>query len=223
MTITSDQMRASRGLVKMTVEQLAAHIGVNRDTIDDFEAGITRPQRKTMQKIQDAMETLGVEFLDFDGVRRKPHGVDILVGTGGLQRFFDGVYEYSRQHGGTIVQFGVDEKLFLDHLGVEFSADYVRRMQELSDQRRDLSVLAIIKEGETDYLAPDYNEYRWISKDVFEAVPFYIYGDTLAIMDFYTDPAPTIVLLRFTPITNAYRKQFNAFWSMAKPMPERRK
>jgi hypothetical protein len=143
----------------------------------------------------------------------------MLTGSLGLQQFFDGVYEHARQYGGTIVQFGVDEKQFLDHLGTEFSASYVKRMTELSHERKDLKVQAIICEGETDYLASAYNEYRWISKDIFEAVPFYIYGETLAIMDFMTTPAPTIVILKFPAITNAYRKQFEAFWKIAREMP----
>jgi len=161
----------------------------------------------------------GVEFTDQNGVRLKSQGVDMLTGRQGLQQFFNSVYEHVRQYGGTIVQFGVDEKQFLDHLGTEFSADYVRRMQALSRDRKDLKVKAIICEGEKDFLAPDYNEYRWISKDVFQAVPFYICGETLAVMDFQTIPAPTIVLLKFPAITNAYRKQFEAFWKIAHEMP----
>jgi hypothetical protein len=37
-------------------------------------------------------------------------------------------------------------------------------------------------------------------------------------MDFMTVPAPTIVLLKFPAITNAYRKQFEAFWKIANKM-----
>lgn len=178
------------------------------------------PRSATIDKIVKAFSDVGIEFLDNQGVRLKSQGVDILTGREGLQKFFDSVYEYARQHGGTIVQFGVDEKQFHDYLSAEFSANYVKRMQELSRQRKDLKVKAIICEGETDYLAPDYNEYRWISKEVFQAVPFYICGETLAIMDFQTIPAPTIVLLKFDAITNAYRKQFEAFWKIARAIPK---
>jgi len=32
-----------------------------------------------------------------------------------------------------------------------------------------------------------------------------------------TAPAPTIVLMKFAAITNAYRKQFDAFWRSGSP------
>lgn len=201
------------------IKDLAPRAGLSVTAVQNIETGAV-PKLATVERIIGAFSGAGIEFIDNQGVRFKPQGVDMLVGRAGLQQFFDGVCEHARKHGGEIVQFGVDEKQFLDHLGAEFSADYVKRMEEISRQRKDLKVKAIICEGETEYLAPDYNEYRWISKEVFQAVPFYIYGKTLAIMDFQTVPAPTIVLLKFDAITNAYRKQFKAFWQMARKMPK---
>jgi transcriptional regulator with XRE-family HTH domain len=219
MRLTGPQIAAAIALSGMTQEMLAAEAKLGRNTLTQIIKGDGAYREDTMRKIRNVLEIRGIEFTEQNGVRQKSQGVDMLTGSKGLQQFFDGVYEHVRQNGGTVVQFGVDEKQFLDHLGAEFSADYVKRMQKVSDERKDLKVNAIICEGETEYLAPDYNEYRWISKDIFEAVPFYIYGETLAVMDFQTIPAPTIVLLKFPAITNAYRKQFEAFWKIAHPMP----
>jgi hypothetical protein len=76
--------------------------------------------------------------------------------------------------------------------------------------------LAILCEGDTNFIASDYNQYRWISEELFSPVPFYIYGECLAIMNFQTVPAPTIILHKFPAITAAYRKQFEAFWKMSR-------
>ncbi|MGE3623588.1 MAG: multiprotein-bridging factor 1 family protein [Bdellovibrionales bacterium] len=218
--INAEQIRAARGLLDWSTADLAKQSGLTVNGINKIERGHVSAHRETLENIQKTFQDNGIEFLDNSGVRIKQQGVDILVGQKGLCQFFDGVYEHARDHGGTIVQFGVDEKQFLTHLGAEFSADYVKRMTNLSRDRKDLKVKAIICEGETDFLASDYNEYRWISKQIFQAVPFYICGETLAIMDFQTVPAPTIVLLKFSAITNAYRKQFDAFWEMASETPE---
>lgn len=215
---TGKQIRAARVLAGWDIKDLAPRAGLSVTAVQNIETGAI-PKPSTIERIVKAFSDGGIEFTDNQGVRCKPQGVDMLLGQEGLQQFFNGVYEHARQYGGEIVQFGVDEKQFLDHLGAEFSANYVKRMQSVARQRKDLKVKAIICEGETEYLAPDYNEYRWISTDVFQAVPFYIYGKTLAIMDFQTIPAPTIVLLKFDAITNAYRKQFNAFWQIAHTMP----
>lgn len=217
--ITPRQIKAARALISWTTEDLASYTNLTADTITNIENGRTQPREGSLDRIAKAFLNAGVEFTDQEGVRIKSQGVDLLVGRAGLQKFFNGVYEHMKQHGGTIVQFGVDEKQFLECLGAEFSADYVKRMVALYHEKPNFNVQAIICEGETEYLAPKYNEYRWISREVFQAVPFYICGETLAIMDFQTSPAPTIVLLKFPAITAAYRKQFEAFWKIAKPMP----
>jgi transcriptional regulator with XRE-family HTH domain len=218
--LTPRQIRAARGLLGWEATELGKRTKLSRETIANIEAGRTQAREGSIERIAQAFIEGGVEFTEQNGVRLKSRGVDVLTGREGLQEFFDGVYEYAREHGGTIVQFGVDEKQFFDHLGAEFSAHYVKRMQAVHRERSDLKVKAIICEGETDYLAPDYNEYRWISKEIFRAVPFYICGETLAVMDFQSVPAPTIVLLKFPAITNAYRTQFEAFWNIAREIPQ---
>lgn len=218
--INPEQIRAARGLLDWSTADLAKQSGLTVNGINKIERGHVVAHRETLEKLQKTFEDNSIEFTDNSGVRIKQQGVEVLIGQKGLHQFFNGVYQHVRNHGGTIVQFGVDEEQFLDCLGKEFSADYVKRMVDLYHTKKDLKVKAIICEGETEFLAPDYNEYRWISKDVFQAVPFYICGETLAIMDFHTIPAPTIVLLKFPAITLAYRKQFDAFWEIARPMPE---
>jgi transcriptional regulator with XRE-family HTH domain len=220
MRLTGPQIAAAIALSGMTQEMLASEAKLGRNTLTQIIKGDGAYREDTIRRICNVLEMRGIEFTDQNGVRQKSQGVDMLTGSKGLQQFFDGVYEHMRQNGGTIVQFGVDEKQFLEHLGKEFSASYVKRMTDLSKERKDLNVRAIVCADDTSLLASDYNEYRWISKDIFEAVPFYIYGQTLAVMDFQTVPAPTIVLLKFPAITNAYRKQFEAFWKIAREMPE---
>ncbi len=209
------QIRAGRGLLKWSAAVLAEKAGLTRDTINKIEDEAVQPRDGTLKDIIRVFDENGVEFTDNFGVRLKPQGVEVLVGPEGLRRFFDGVYEYARKHGGTIVQLGIDENLFWA-MGKDFSISHRKRMTDLVVERKDIKVLAILCEGDTNFIASDYNEYRWISKELFSPVPFYIYGECLAIMDFQTIPAPTIVLHKFPAITNAYRKQFDAFWNMSK-------
>lgn len=218
--ITGRQIRAARGLLDWSAVTLAQKAGLTRETINKIEDETVQPREGTLADIVRVFDESGVEFTDHEGLRAKPQGVEVLIAQKGLHEFFDRVYRYAREHGGTIVQFGIDEKQFLDHLGAEFSGNHVRRMQALSENRKDLKVRAIICEGQKDYLAPAYNEYRWISRELFAPVPFYIYGECLAIMTFQTIPAPTIIVHKFPTITAAYRKQFEAFWKLARVMPK---
>jgi transcriptional regulator with XRE-family HTH domain len=221
--LTPRQISAAMALAGLNQDELASEAELSRPHLTRILNGETIARDGTLDQIRRALEAHNIDFTSDEGVRIKSNAYETLVGPKGLQQFFNNVHAHAQQHGGTIIQFGVDEKQFLDHLGTEFSADYVKRMQQVSEQQKTLKVLAIICEGETEYLAPDYNEYRWISKEFFQAVPFYIYGDTLAIMDFQTVPSPTITLLKSRSITSAYRKQFDAFWHFAKEMPKQSK
>jgi transcriptional regulator with XRE-family HTH domain len=215
MRLTGPQIAAGIALAGLSGESVATETGIARSTIYKITAGTATYRDETMNKIREVLETRGIEFTPGEGVRRKPASVDVLNGREGLQKFFNGVHEYASKHGGTIVMFGIDETTFIATITPEFSQDYLKRMTEVSRTRGDLKVLSIACEGDINFCASDYNEYRWISKDIFQAVPFYIYGETLAIMDFDTEPGPTIMLLKSRAITNAYRKQFQAFWKMA--------
>ncbi len=209
------QIGAARGLLRWSGAVLAEKAGLTRDTINKIESDAVQPREGTIADIIRVFDENGVEFTENSGVRMKPQGIEVLIGQEGLQRFFDGVYEYAKKHGGTIMQLGIDENLFWA-MGVEFSNAHRKRMTELVKERKDIKVLAIICEGDTNFVASDYNHYRWISKELFAAVPFYIYGECLAIMNFQTVPAPTIVLHKFPAITNAYRKQFEAMWNLSR-------
>lgn len=215
MSSVGRQIRAARGLLKWSGAILAEKTGLTRDAISKIEDEAVQPRGGTLADIMRVFDENGVEFTDNFGVRCKPQGVEVLIGQEGLQKFFDGVYEYAKRHGGTIMQLGIEENLFWA-MGVEFSEAHRKRMVELVKERRDIKVLAILCEGDTNFIASDYNQYRWISKDMFSPVPFYIYGECLAIMNFQTLPGPTIVLHKMPAITEAYRKQFDAFWKMSR-------
>ncbi len=212
--ITGRQIRAARGLLKWSCPDLAEKAGLSRETIIKIEGDIIQPREGTLNDIIRAFDQYGVEFTDNSGVRIKPQGVEVLVGPAGLQEFFNNVYAHARDHGGKIVQLGIDENLFWA-MGKEFSEAHRKRMAKLVQERKDIQVQAILSHGDTNFVASEYNNYRWISKDIFAPVPFYIYGQTLAIMDFHTIPAPTIIVHKFPAITEAYRKQFAAFWKLS--------
>ncbi len=222
MTVTIEQIRMALGALDWKLDDWANATGLSSVGLSNIRTGTSQPQKKTMDTIIRVFEEHGIEFIH-EGVRRKPEVFDILTGSKGLRDFFDGVHDYTSKNGGTIMMFGIDETTFIDTITTEFSNDYLQRMTDVSHKRGDLEVLAILCEGDTNFCAAEYNKYRWISKDVFHAVPFYIYGETLAIMDFETTPGPTIVLLKSRAITNAYRKQFQAFWDMAHPAPVNKK
>jgi transcriptional regulator with XRE-family HTH domain len=215
---SSSQLRAARGLMNMSLAELAKLSGVSKPTIHRIETEAVQPHEKSLKNIMRVFEAGGVEFTDDGGVRPQRQSVEVLVGVKGLCKLFDYAYEHTKEHGGTILQIGFDETFFIKFLG-EHLIRQKNRMAKLAKERGDFKVQSIISEGDTNFFASEYKEYRWLAKDLLEMVPFYLYGDCLGIMTFQTVFAPTIILIKFPAIALAYRKQFEVMWRMAKVPP----
>jgi transcriptional regulator with XRE-family HTH domain len=74
--ITAGQLRAARGLVGWSQQDLATVAKVGRATIADFEVGKRAPYARTLADLQRALESAGVEFTNGGepGVKMKRSG-----------------------------------------------------------------------------------------------------------------------------------------------------
>jgi hypothetical protein len=79
-----------------------------------------------------------------------------------------------------------------------------------------LKMRCLIEENDLDLGASDYCQYRWQAKENFSNVPFYIYGDKLAIIVTSAPEDPLILLIQNRVIAEAYRRQFDSMWTTAK-------
>ncbi len=67
MLVTGNQLKAARALAGVDQQQLADSAGVNVNTVRNMEARGTKPitsSAVTVRRVQLAMETLGIEFLN---------------------------------------------------------------------------------------------------------------------------------------------------------------
>ncbi len=65
--VSAAQIRAARGLLGWSQEQLAEAAKVGRATIADFEIGKRVPYPRTLDDIRGALEIAGVEFIAENG------------------------------------------------------------------------------------------------------------------------------------------------------------
>lgn len=75
--ITSAQIRAARALIGWKQAELAAASGVSLPTIKNIELG-SDPKGSTLQKIQDALRSAGVVFLEPGDTRQGGAGVRLI-------------------------------------------------------------------------------------------------------------------------------------------------
>lgn len=69
-------VRAARGLLGWSVEDLAHESGVGVDAIRRWEGGTQKPRNATRDKVRQALEAHRIEFSNGDGpgVRLRPRG-----------------------------------------------------------------------------------------------------------------------------------------------------
>lgn len=66
-TINASQIRAARGLLDWTRDQLVEASGVPKSTLVRVESNAVTPRQSTLSAIRSALETAGVEFIEENG------------------------------------------------------------------------------------------------------------------------------------------------------------
>lgn len=205
MGISTAQIRGARGILNWSQTDLAERTGISATSIGSIENGQTNPRSSTLQLIQKAFEDGGVVFIGREGVRLKTGEVKIFTGRSGYLDFFEEVYDTLSKNPGEVLVSNVNERDFAKWHG-DLGSYHLERMNSI----KNISYRIMIKEGDTYFPASKYAEYRWLPKAQFSSVPFYVFGKKLAMMLF--DNEPTIILLDYPAVANAYRIQFEAMW-----------
>ncbi|MGE0108633.1 MAG: helix-turn-helix domain-containing protein [Bdellovibrionales bacterium] len=209
--ISAAQVRAARALLKWENTDLAEKTGLGSNTISLIENEKTQPRASSMEKLQAVFESAGIEFTGNGGVQWAGHQVRTLTGVEGLKAFFGDVRYVAQHSDEEIIICGIAEEYLEDKLG-EF-VDYQRKEMASYEKVR---MRCLIEESDLDLGASDYCQYRWQAKENFSNVPFYIYGDKMAIIVTTAPEDPLILLIQNRTITSAYRRQFDAMWAAAK-------
>lgn len=211
MTISRDQSSAARALLgRMSYENVANESGVGVFTIRRFENGENAPKASTLAKLQSFYEANGIEFLEHDGVRKKPAGIfREFRGAEGFKEFIYDVYETVKKGGGEICVTNVNEREFERWQG-PYADDYLGKMAEVEN----LNFQILVEEGDDYFTASKYAEYRYLPSAYFGSVPTYIYGDKKAEILFEKDDV-TVLVLKNQKSVEAQRKYFAVLWEKA--------
>ena len=211
MNITSHQIRAGRALKNWNQHKLAAKAGVAVPTIANIEIEKQKPSKRTLDKIQTALEKAGIEFINHDGVQKKQSSVQILRGQEEYISFYYFVYEYAREHGGPIYTSNAEEDYYEKWFPGFYNSEYYHNMVRIRDQM-DFRIL--VQEGRTDFKARAYVTYRWLPETQASPIPFEVFGEYLAIKLLFLDE-PIIFLIKDQKTADLYREKFILQWDNA--------
>jgi hypothetical protein len=213
MRLTGPQIEAAISLAGMTRLEVCQEAKIGKKTLDMAVNDKRVYREETIQKIRGVLELRGIEFIENQGVRLKPHSLETFEGREGFTRFYEVMHEHLRTKGGDICVSGADEKLFAKYR--DNPEQHRLRMVELLKEQPNLKMRILVAEGDHNFTASNYATYRWQPKELFSPTAFYVFGDCLALISFANDPAPVVFLIKSPAFAEAYRHSFNMAWMAA--------
>lgn len=207
MSITTAQIRGARGILGWSQSDLSERTGISATSIGSIENGSSTPRESSLIKIRAAFESSGIEFIGREGVKVRTGNVKTFTGKRCFWEFYEDIYQTALKHPGKILVSNVDERKFEKLLSDDQINTHTKRMKGVAG----LSYNILIKHGDTFFMADgDYAVYKWQPHELFSTVPFYVYGKKLAFLLFQEEP--TVIVLDYPGIADAYRLQFDAIW-----------
>ena len=210
----ANQIRAARALIGWSQQDLADRSQLAKITIAKIELEQQTPGTKTIDRIIEAFDDAGVDFIGQEGVRKKRSDIMTYRGAHGLEVFMVDVRATIKRLGGLVCVSHVDEAVFHKWLGQENMNQHVKEMNMLANYRMRI----MVREGDTNYAASSYAEYRWIPRNLFYSVPFYVYGNKLSLIVFGKDDL-AVHVIENEDIAEAQRFQFNLTWDRVGIVP----
>lgn len=209
--ISLEQMRAARGLLNWSQSDLAGHSGISVTAMNNIDRGLSKPRVQTLTDIKKVFETNGVEFIDGNGVRfrKDVFRIETFEGSAGYQTYLRDLMDTQIAKGGEALHYSYDEpSLVKKHRKAHF--DFYREYIKHKLKERVLTIEGVSERSGP----PQCSEYRWLSKDFFGRIGHSIYGNKYCIF-----LKNRIIIIENEDIADAYRKQFESDWKIAKKVP----
>lgn len=207
--LTGPQIRAARALLEWDASTLAGKSGLTDTGILKIERGEVAPKEKTTRKLFDAFDAAGIEFLDNEGVRRRPTGLEVFDGPARFHDFTALVLEHAKMKGGIIRILAGDERLFL-----KYRKDPVEYRETMLDMKqRNWATVRILAEQSS--FNSSFAEMRKVSHKQISSCSFYIFGDNFALISFADKNPPHVTLHRGGPFAAAFSQWFDDLWNKA--------
>lgn len=208
--ITVPQIKAARGLLDWSQNDLAERTNLTQRTITGIETGKARPSFASLKLIESAFEEGGIEFIE-DGVRYKKGYLTVIKGDDFGDRFVDYIYSILEKSDiKEVLLNGINQ----EHLPPEARAkvvEYTKKIEALGVTERFL----VPETMEVQFMTGKVSQYRGLPWDYFsDTTPTFIFGDYTAVMMF---DIHEVWIVKNRPYALFQRKQYELLWQTAKP------
>ncbi len=208
--ISIAQIRAARALLDWKQSKLAEISGVSVPAIARLEQDTGNPRSNTLDAIQNAFESHGVEFFGDNGVNLVKDIFKVYTYTGleGMQIIWDDVVAKCANRKSEFLMSSMDERIWIKLFGDKVGDEMKRRFEAKVSSR------LLIREGDNLCIGSD-DTYRCVPMAVFGQTPYFVYADKYALINW--EPL-RIVLIRSQQMADTFRKQFDFNWNLGTPV-----
>ena len=202
--LTAEQIRAARAILKWGQGDLASASGVSVPTVANIETDRQKPNDSTLHKLQDALQSAGIEFIE-GGVRRVQNLVKIYEGDDCYLRLLDDAFLALVKDRGEILFSAADDRRSPPAVIEKFRAM----------RRSGIRMRSLVRDKDT-YLMGDVADYRWMDEKLFvDGDVKIIFGDVVAYLMTWLD-VPRVVLVQDKHIADENRRMFEFVWDVSR-------
>ena len=213
-SITSNQIRAARGLLNLSQKELAKEAGLSINALNNIERQVGSPRVDTLNAIRDALMHHGIEFMERDGLRLA--GEQLEIEKIEEKNLYSELYaEWIKAFptgNGEILKLGRDNQRS-QHYDLDLLLAY-KRFEEFA-LKNNIKERSLFLQDDTSFLSAR-NIYRWVPEHLFSLVPMSIYGNNVAIM--LWGPPARMIVIRNPGIAETFRRHFEALWTLSEPI-----
>lgn len=208
--ITIEQCRAARGLLGWTQQDLAEASGLSKTAINNFEKGHSDIKAESLKAIRLAFESLDIEFIGLEGLRKKSETALFLKGPSTFRDLFDDILLTLENNSLKTLDILDTQNSWVTKLE---ATDTLTNLQRLKNRNISVRILT----GAPVPKHPSYNHTQWSSINEQTALPYapttYIYGPKIATEMWNSD---NTVILKSATIAQAEKQRFEILWSHSK-------
>ena len=211
--ITPTQMRAARAMLDVSQGEVAEHLGIAANTLSKIESGQSDVSVSRNAEIQRFYEREGIAFVENEGVKWNKNEVIVTEGSQGFSDFLDDVYNTAVEHGTKekpleIFLSNVAHENWIRWMGPNLWENHTNRMTK---DESVMDVRIIVKQGDWNFPAKAYSQYKWFPLEYFNDQSFYSYHDRLVFLNF-TDDNVEIMMIKNIEFAKGYRDLFRIAW-----------
>lgn len=173
--ITIEQCRAARGLLGWTQQDLAEASGLSKTAINNFEKNHSDIKVESLRAIRMAFESADIEFMEYEGLRRKSDKAHIVSGPMAFSEIIEDIRHQLTQGVQEVLIQHFDPQI-LKHIGQEEIDHYMSVLTHSGASQKLLCARGTIPAISTPAMT------RWMYGDQLQTgMTGFIYGDKLVL------------------------------------------